>query len=293
MKKLAKRAAALLFAVALVMSMMVVFASAVEMDASYLSKEKCWTEAAKYVDSTGLSQPRIARELYTHALADNLAYVVTEFNNTPLCDLIDKNLRDRVLNPISTYLAEHGHVVQLGEDKSDLQKYVKSSVRELAYVTAWRHIDIYPFDRYYTIHSKLNWDKVIDVNGNFDGNGTKIQLYDSNGSRAQKFALYFKDGGWCNIFKKDTFQCLDVSGGVAESGVKVQLYEYNGTAAQDWGFIDAGNGYYYIKNRLGYYLDACGGSTDNGTQIWTYTRNQTDAQKWKLSSSWAWSIFEN
>ena len=87
-----------------------------------------------------------------------------------------------------------------------------------------------------------------------------------------------------NIFKAGTFKCLDVKDGKAEKGVNVQLWDYNGTSAQEWMIEDAGDGYVYLKNRLGFYLDVRGGINEDGTQIQTWTQNKTNAQKWMISS---------
>ena len=45
---------------------------------------------------------------------------------------------------------------------------------------------------------------------------------------------------------------MDVAGGRVGQEVNVQLYDRNETVAQQWKFYDAGNGYVYIKNRLGF-----------------------------------------
>lgn len=58
------------------------------------------------------------------------------------------------------------------------------------------------------------------------------------------------------------------------------LYEYNGSNAQLWKFSKSGN-YYYIKNKLGYYLDNSNGSTNNANNVIVYSYNGTAAQKWK------------
>ena len=90
------------------------------------------------------------------------------------------------------------------------------------------------------IHSELNPSMVVDVNGNRNKNGTKIQLWSqSKNDGAVQFVLRYADtgswyDGWYYIMKKGTNMCLDVTGGVAKSGVNVQLYEFNGTDAQKW-----------------------------------------------------------
>lgn len=48
--------------------------------------------------------------------------------------------------------------------------------------------------------------------------------------------------------------------------------------------MSTGEGFYYLRNRLGFYMDACGGSSKNGTQIWVYEGNGTSAQRWWIES---------
>ena len=272
MKKVIKRAAALLCVVMMIMSMMITPAAAydnvVVLDVSYLNKEKCWIEAENYMSVTGLSRIRIAAEIYAHAMADNLGNKLTTRDG-----IGDRWLWD--------YLVKHAHEVNIGGEEDVW--WMKPLVN--IYYNIWMDSTINTVNTcntYYYIHSKLNWNKVVDVSGNGNQNGTKIQLYSQNYTDAQQFAFYkTNDSSW-TIFKKNTFSTLDVAGGVAANCTKVQLYGYNGTAAQDWILYDAGDGYYYIQNRLGYFMDAAGGNSANGTQIWTYTFNGSDAQKWGL-----------
>lgn len=138
------------------------------------------------------------------------------------------------------------------------------------------------------IHSGLNPSKVVNVNGNYNRNGTKIQLWNQSSSdKAVKFTLRSAGNGWYYIMKYGTNKCLDVTGGKQGSGVNVQLYEYNGTAAQRWRMMSNGSSSYcYLKNALGYYLDAQNGSSSNGTQLWVYSYNGTNAQKWFVTPDW-------
>ena len=140
------------------------------------------------------------------------------------------------------------------------------------------------------IRSALHNKRVIDISGNSNKNGTKVQLWTDNGTNAQKFyVLRTGDDNWCNIFKAGTFKCLDVTSGTEGKGVKIQLWGYNGTKAQQWKLENARDGYVYLKSRVGegsgvdYYLDVSGGNTADGTQIQTWTLNKTKAQKWKIT----------
>ena len=231
----------------------------VVLNANYLNKEKCWIEAGKYTN-LGMSRGRIAVEIYAHALADNVSY---------------RTLQNKIgqHSLLAQFVRTHAHEVNLGGDSAALVQL---------YYLMWQKVESSRNATYY-IHSKLNTRQVIDVNGNSNRNGAKIQLYRQNWSSAQQFELFWTGNGyWYNLLKKGTFKVLDVTGGIARSQIKVQLFDYNGTKAQQWRMVSDGGGYYYLQNRLGYYLDAQGGNSSNGTQIWTYTWNRTNAQKWYL-----------
>jgi surface antigen len=101
---------------------------------------------------------------------------------------------------------------------------------------------------------------------------------------AQIFNIESAGNGYYKIVHGYSGKVFDVEGGIAQSGVNVQLYEWNGTNAQLWKFVSDGNGYYYIKNKLGYYLDVASGTVMNGQNIWVYTGNKSSAQKFKLNA---------
>lgn len=137
----------------------------------------------------------------------------------------------------------------------------------------------------YVFQSALNNQKVIDVEGGKSQNGTNIQLWESNGTNAQKYHVQLVSMGYYKIASAISGRVLDVAGGVRGSGVNVHLYDYNGTDAQLWRFYNAGNGYYYIKNKLGYFIDVSNASTNNGANIQVYSGNGSNAQKFKLEST--------
>ena len=70
--------------------------------------------------------------------------------------------------------------------------------------------------------------KCVDVAGGSAANGTAVQLFDCNGTAAQRWSVT-PDGTLEALGK-----CLDVAGGGTANGTAVQLYECNGTGAQQW-----------------------------------------------------------
>ena len=136
----------------------------------------------------------------------------------------------------------------------------------------------------YLIRTRLN-NKCLDVHGLGTANGTNIEICSYNGGNNQKFNVTHVSNGWHKIIDVNSGKAIDVTGGVKGSNVNVQLYGWNGTDAQLWKFISAGSGYYYIQNKLGYYLDVYNNQTADGTNVIVYSLNGGKNQQWKLEST--------
>jgi beta-glucanase (GH16 family) len=115
--------------------------------------------------------------------------------------------------------------------------------------------------------------KCVDVAGANTANGTRVQLYDCNGTAAQRWTMG-TDGTVRALGK-----CLDVSGGGTANGTRVQLWDCNGTGAQRWQYT-AGRD--LVNPQANKCLDATGFSSANGTplQIWSCTGGPN--QKWTV-----------
>ena len=116
-----------------------------------------------------------------------------------------------------------------------------------------------------------------------------VQIYeDCDGStdpswvKTQYFVLTHVGDGWYKIINVGNGKCVDIASANPASGTNVQQYDYNGNIAQLYRFYDAGNGYCYIKSKLGCYLDVANGDNVNNTNVWAYAFNGSNAQKWKL-----------
>ncbi|MFJ6570822.1 ricin-type beta-trefoil lectin domain protein [Streptomyces sp. NPDC091292] len=116
--------------------------------------------------------------------------------------------------------------------------------------------------------------KCLDVAGGSAANGTAVQLYDCNGSTAQRWTV--KADGSIQALGK----CLDVTGASTADGAKIQLYDCNGTGAQRWTYnASTGNVVNAAANKC---LDVTDNSSANGAraQIWACTGAAN--QKWRL-----------
>ena len=139
----------------------------------------------------------------------------------------------------------------------------------------------------FNIVSKLNNNKVADLSGGIIQNGGNIQLYQSNGTNAQKWKITKNNDGYYTIsLASNNNYVLDVSGGIFANSSNVQLFISNNTPAQKWIIEKCEDNYYtiYSYNR-NYVLDVSGGLTSNGTNIQIFQSNGTNAQKFSLTET--------
>lgn len=134
----------------------------------------------------------------------------------------------------------------------------------------------------YFIQSKLGNKMVLDIDDASNKSKANVQLWKFNASYAQRFEIK-KSGSYYTISPLCSNLKLDVQSGSTESGANVWQYESNNSDSQKWMFYDAGDGYYYIRCKIGdKALDVKGGESATGTNIQMYTLNKSDAQKFKL-----------
>ena len=113
--------------------------------------------------------------------------------------------------------------------------------------------------------------KCLDDSGSGTANGTKVDIWDCNGTGAQKWTF---SGGALSVLGK----CLDDSsqGG---SGAKLVIWTCNGHKAQTW--THRSNGEYVLKLN-GLCLTDPSGSSVNGTQVQVRTCQNFKDQHWSL-----------
>ncbi len=133
-----------------------------------------------------------------------------------------------------------------------------------------------------------NSGKCLDVSGGSAANYTKIQLYDCNGTAAQKWQP--ASGGLATgasySFETSlsTSSCLDVDGDGADNGTQVDEYSCNGSAAQSIAIEAAGGGLVSLKNANGKCLDLYSSGTADGTKVEVWDCNETNAQQFLVQS---------
>jgi hypothetical protein len=117
--------------------------------------------------------------------------------------------------------------------------------------------------------------KCVDVAGANTANGTAIQLFDCNGTNAQRWTVA-PDGSLRALGK-----CMDLVSGGTANGTQVQLFDCNGTGAQRWTATAAHD---LVNPASGRCLDATGRSSANGTRLQIWDCSGGTNQKWTISA---------
>jgi hypothetical protein len=115
--------------------------------------------------------------------------------------------------------------------------------------------------------------KCVDVNAANSSNGTAIQLWDCNGTDAQKWTV--RADGTLNALGK----CMDVTAAGTGNGTPIQLYDCNGTGAQVWRVRTDGT---LVNPQSGRCLDASGWNTANGTRLIIWDCHGGANQQWAV-----------
>lgn len=129
---------------------------------------------------------------------------------------------------------------------------------------------------------------MLDISGASRSNGANAQLWEANGSVAQRFMISYDEcAGAYEIMCAASGLALDVDCADFSSGANVQQYARNGSTAQRWLITQRGDGAYTIASAggPGLVLDAKWGSTLNGTNVQLYESNGSAAQSWRLAAT--------
>ena len=147
---------------------------------------------------------------------------------------------------------------------------------------------VYPTDGgIYKIASGVGNNMYLD----FHTSSNNVQIYencDGNSNPAWVKSQYFKlthvGDGWYTITNPANGKAMDVYDWRTASGTNIQQWDLHSGDCQLFRFYDAGNGYCYIKSKLGTYVDVANGDAVNNTNVWAYAFNGSNAQKWKIQT---------
>jgi hypothetical protein len=122
----------------------------------------------------------------------------------------------------------------------------------------------------------------MDAKGGGTAEGTNIQTYHTSGSSSQIFDVTNVSGTLYKITARGSGKAVTVAGNQKKKGANIQLNTYKGQKGQQWRFVSSGEGYFRVKNRLGYYLDIKGAGYSNGANIQLWSKNTSKGQQWNL-----------
>lgn len=130
--------------------------------------------------------------------------------------------------------------------------------------------------------------RALDLAGGSTANGTRLQLWQANGSPAQAFALASTTdalpNGTYTFTVANTNLAIDVANASYASGANVQVFQSNNSGAQKWNVTRNADGTYTIVNAAsGKALDVAGGSAYSGANVQQYQPNGSAAQRWNIT----------
>lgn len=146
-------------------------------------------------------------------------------------------------------------------------------------------------DGTYTISSSANDSLVVEVADGAFSDKSNVQLNNKNSMSHQNFEIKYVENGYYKIVAEHSNKVLDVHNADKNSGANVWQYAWNGSSAQLWKFIDAGNGMFYIKSKLGTVLGIASTNSYAGVNICTQNISNNNTLKWKLKET-SWPVEE-
>ena len=122
----------------------------------------------------------------------------------------------------------------------------------------------------------------LDVAGASASDGANVDVYASNGTKAQRWALSSDGDGWFAILSRNSGKALDIDGASTLDGANVWQYSGNNTNAQRWLFKIGDYGI-VIKSALGTVLGVPAG-TASGSNVFAQDESSLASQCWLLKS---------
>ena len=124
-------------------------------------------------------------------------------------------------------------------------------------------------------------DRVFDVEGSREEDGTNVILYSENKGANQQWRFVPLEDGYYRIESRGSGKCLDVKGRSQDDGANIIIWPRNDSENQQWELVEDGPDYYALRARhSGKCLDAKG--TEDFTEIQQYSCEDTDSQRWRL-----------
>lgn len=139
-------------------------------------------------------------------------------------------------------------------------------------------------DGKYEIATKLNESFVLDMTSSSLSNGGNVQLYSSNGTKAQGWIVSHDSKGYVTITNENSGKVMEVAGNKVGNLVNVQQNQANSNMGQKWIAMKKADGFIELVSALNtnYCLDLYSSKTVSGNNVEIYERNNSNAQLWKF-----------
>lgn len=135
----------------------------------------------------------------------------------------------------------------------------------------------------YVIHSALADSYVLDVSNASKSCSANIQLFQVNGTAAQKFAVKKNKDGTFSIYSYNSAMAISVQDNIDANMANVMQFFPVNAVGQKWNIISKGKGYYSITSCIGgKVIDVANAEVKNGSNIQIYQGNETLAQKFRF-----------
>ena len=115
-------------------------------------------------------------------------------------------------------------------------------------------------------------------------NGGNVQLYASNGTKAQGWIVSHDSKGYVTITNENSGKVMEVAGNKVGNLVNVQQNQANNNMGQKWIAMKKADGFIELVSALNtnYCLDLYSSKTVSGNNVEIYERNNSNAQLWKF-----------
>lgn len=139
-------------------------------------------------------------------------------------------------------------------------------------------------DGKYEIATKLNTSFVLDMTSSSLSNGGNVQLYASNGTKAQGWIVSHDSKGYVTITNENSGKVMEVAGNKVGNLVNVQQNQANSNMGQKWIAMKKADGFIELVSALNtnYCLDLYSSKIVSGNNVEIYEKNGSNAQLWKF-----------
>lgn len=177
--------------------------------------------------------------------------------------------------------AKNGQNIQLYQNNNTKAQQWVLQVYDEASILAAQNRNVIA-DGVYSIRSQAHTGYALDVSSAGTKDGTNVQLYQYNGSKAQLWKISHDSAGYVILTNVNSGKVLDVKEGRTSDETNVQQYQYNGSRAQKWIAVKQSDGSITLLSALtaGIALDLHNGVIGNWQNVQIFHVDGTQAQKW-------------